>query len=139
MTASLSLYPFKFEPILKEKVWGGDKLRTLFNKNGGEKIGESWELSGIPENVSVISNGNFRGNSLSWLLEEFQEKLVGERIYSKFGNTFPLLFKFIDAQEALSVQVHPDDRLAQKRHNSFGKTEMWYIMEAEKEATLILG
>lgn len=139
MTASLSLYPFKFEPILKEKVWGGDKLRTLFNKNGGDKIGESWELSGIPDNVSVISNGSFSGNSLSWLLEEFKEKLVGERIYSKFGNTFPLLFKFIDARETLSVQVHPDDRLAKERHNSFGKTEMWYIMEAEEDAALILG
>ncbi|NLN25969.1 MAG: mannose-6-phosphate isomerase [Bacteroidetes bacterium] len=139
MTANLSLYPLKFEPILKEKVWGGDKLQTLFNKNGGDNIGESWELSGVSGDVSVISNGSFSGNSLSWLLEEFKEKLVGERIYSKFGNTFPLLFKFIDARETLSVQVHPDDRLAKERHNSFGKTEMWYIMEAEKEASLILG
>lgn len=139
MTANLSLYPLKFEPILKEKVWGGDKLRTLFNKNGGDKIGESWELSGVSGDVSVISNGDFKGKSLNWLLETYKENLVGERIFKQFGTTFPLLFKFIDARETLSVQVHPDDRLAKERHNSFGKTEMWYIMEAEKEASLILG
>lgn len=139
MTANLSLYPLKFEPILKEKVWGGDKLQTLFNKNGGDNIGESWELSGVSGDVSVISNGDFKGKSLNWLLETYKENLVGERIFKQFGTTFPLLFKFIDARETLSVQVHPDDRLAKERHNSFGKTEMWYIMEAEEDAALILG
>lgn len=139
MIAVSPLYPFKFDPILKEKVWGGNKLKELFLKNEDGKIGESWEISGVEADVSEIINGPLKGKSLNWLLGNYKEKLVGEKVYRKFGKTFPLLFKFIDAREDLSVQVHPNDILAQKRHNSFGKTEMWYIMDAEENARIILG
>ena len=139
MAANHQLYPIKFKPILKEKVWGGSKLKELFKKNEGEKIGESWEISGVDKNISQIANGALKGKTLDWLLENYKGKLVGEKIYREFGNKFPLLFKFIDAQEDLSVQVHPDDLLAKKLHNSFGKTEMWYILDVEKDGRIILG
>lgn len=133
------LYPLKFEPILKQKVWGGSKLGTSFKKLAKGNIGESWEISGVSNDVSEIANGQLKGKLLSWLLEFYKEKLVGEKVYEKYENSFPLLFKFIDAREDLSVQVHPDDALAKERHNSFGKTELWYILEVEKNARLILG
>ncbi|WGF91334.1 type I phosphomannose isomerase catalytic subunit [Aequorivita marisscotiae] len=134
-----TLYPLKFYPILKEKVWGGTKLYELFHKNSKDNVGESWEISGVENNISEIANGPFKGKTLNWLLENYKEKLVGEKVYSDFENQFPLLFKFIDASENLSVQVHPDDALAKQRHNSFGKTEMWYILNVEKGGELILG
>lgn len=133
------LYPLKFEPILKEKVWGGSKLHTSLNKKEGERIGESWELSGVPDSVSIVANGSLQGKNLNELITEYQEKLIGKQVFEQFGNQFPLLFKFIDAAEDLSVQLHPNDALAQARHNSFGKTEMWYILEAESNARLIVG
>ena len=133
------LYPLKFEPILKKKVWGGNKLNKLFKKMGKGNIGESWEISGVAEDISEIANGPLKGKTLTRLIGNYKEKLVGEKVYQNFGNTFPLLFKFIDAREDLSVQVHPDDVLAKKRHNSFGKTEMWYILDVEKGGRLILG
>ncbi len=139
MTEDNILYPFKFEPILQEKVWGGDKLNAYFNKKGKENIGESWELSGVKGFVSVVENGILKGMDLNRLIETFGARLMGEKVIEEFGNTFPLLFKFIDAREDLSVQLHPDDTLAKKRHNSFGKTEMWYILDAEKEARLLMG
>src|SRR5690606_29407214 len=103
------LYPLKFHPILKPKVGGGIKLAKLSKKNAVGNIGESWEISGVNENVSEILNGPLKEKSLNWLLENYKEKLVGEKVYKDFGNQFPLLFKFIDAREDLSVQVHPDD------------------------------
>lgn len=133
------LYPIKMEPILKEKVWGGNKLHMLFNKKASGKIGESWEISGVDNNVSIVSNGPLKGKTIHWLLENYGEKLVGEKVYRDFQNTFPLLFKFIDAREDLSVQVHPANKLALQRHNSFGKTEMWYILNVEDNGRLILG
>lgn len=133
------LYPLKFEPILKKKVWGGDKLNQLFNKKKQDRIGESWEISGVENNISKVSEGELKDKELNWILENYQEELVGKEVYQKYGNTFPLLFKFIDASEILSVQVHPDDRLAQDRHNSFGKTEMWYILDSDSDAELIVG
>jgi len=133
------LYPLKFTPILKEKVWGGNKLSTLFNKENLDSIGESWEISGVHENISVVSNGILKGTTLNQLIDTFKGKLIGEKVYQEFGNTFPLLFKFIDAKEDLSVQLHPNDTLAKERHQSFGKTEMWYILDSEEEARLILG
>jgi len=133
------LYPLKFAPIFKQKVWGGTKLHKILKKNISGNVGESWEISGIADNVSEVVNGPLKEKSLKWLLENYKEKLVGEKVYNTFGNNFPLLFKFIDAQQDLSVQVHPDDTLAKKRHNSFGKTEMWYILDVEKGARLILG
>ncbi|MAP80631.1 MAG: mannose-6-phosphate isomerase [Aequorivita sp.] len=139
MAKALSLYPLKFQPILKEKVWGGTKLTNILKKGGHGNIGESWEISGVANNISEIINGPLKGKTLNWVLENYKDKLVGEEVYNTFGNHFPLLFKFIDAREDLSVQVHPDDALAKERHNSFGKVEMWYIMDVEKDARLILG
>ena len=133
-------YPIKFEPILKEKIWGGSKLITKFNKKSTlNNIGESWEISSVEGSISVVSNGKFAGKTLQEIIETYKDKLVGKNNYANFGNNFPLLIKFIDAEQDLSVQVHPDDELAKKRHNSFGKTEMWYIMQADKGSSLILG
>ncbi len=135
------LYPLKFIPILKEKIWGGDKLKRLLDKevNTKAKIGESWEISGVEENVSIVSNGFLSGNSLNELIEIYMGDIVGDAIYEKFGEEFPVLIKFIDASDDLSIQVHPDDVIAQKRHNAYGKTEMWYILQADEGAELISG
>jgi mannose-6-phosphate isomerase len=139
MTEHIPLYPLKFEPILQEKVWGGNKLSTYFNKEGNGNIGESWELSGVRGFVSVVENGELKGKDLNQLIETYGVELMGEKVIESFGSTFPLLFKFIDAREDLSVQLHPDDALAKERHDSFGKTEMWYILDAEQDARLLLG
>ncbi|NLY23629.1 MAG: mannose-6-phosphate isomerase [Bacteroidales bacterium] len=134
------IYPLKFEPILKTMIWGGsDICRFKHIKPLQEGIGESWEISGVPDNVSVISNGRLAGKRLDELLTETKEKLVGKKIYRRFGDTFPLLIKFIDARDDLSIQVHPDDTLAKARHNSFGKTEMWYVVHAAPGAFLYSG
>lgn len=131
-------YPLRFAPILKQRVWGGIKYIPE-DKNTKGPIGESWEVSGLEENVSVVSNGPLAGTPLNTLLHEYKEDLLGKHVYEVFGNRFPLLFKFIDADQDLSVQLHPNDDLAKERHNSFGKTEMWYIIDAKKDAELILG
>jgi mannose-6-phosphate isomerase len=134
------LYPLKFRPIIKDKMWGGTKLRDLLSKKTKtDKAGESWEISCVPKDVSVVCNGFLKGNALEELIEVYMGDLVGDSVFDKFGLTFPLLIKFIDANDALSIQVHPNDKLAKKRHQSFGKTEMWYIMECEKEAEIIVG
>nr|WP_321450411.1 type I phosphomannose isomerase catalytic subunit [uncultured Carboxylicivirga sp.] len=135
------LYPIKFQPILKDKIWGGHKLELLLNKEISPlpNAGESWEISGVPGNVSVVSNGFLAGNTLSEIIEIYMGDLVGDKVFQKFGEEFPLLIKFIDANDVLSIQVHPDDALAKERHNSFGKTEMWYVMQADKGAQLISG
>ncbi len=137
----MNLYPLKFTPIVKDKIWGGTKLASVLNKPTGESIeaGESWEISGVEGNVSVVSEGEFKGKSLVELIDEFKGELIGEKVYERFGDKFPLLIKFIDANDDLSIQVHPDDDLGMKRHNSFGKTEMWYVVSADKDATLISG
>ena len=130
----------KFEPILKDKIWGGEKLASLLNKQSKRKdIGESWEISDVEGDTSIVTNGHLKGKNLKELISEFKSDLVGENIYSHFGEKFPLLIKFIDAKEALSIQLHPNDTLAKERHNSFGKTEMWYVMQADKNANLIVG
>jgi len=135
------LYPLRFKSIFKEKIWGGQNLKSDLNKKipSGKKIGESWEISGVDENISMVDNGFLADNELNELIEVYMGDLVGDRIYDQFGNEFPLLIKFIDANDVLSIQVHPDDELAQKRHNSSGKTEMWYIISAENDAELISG
>ena len=135
------LYPLKFKPILEERIWGGHQLGEKMGKKlpAGKLIGESWEISSVPGNISVISNGKLAGNTLEELIEVYMGDLVGDKIYNKFGLLFPLLIKLIDAQDALSIQVHPNDQLAKERHNSYGKTEMWYIVDAEKDAQLCLG
>ncbi|MCX6171362.1 MAG: class I mannose-6-phosphate isomerase [Flavobacterium sp.] len=136
----MKLYPLQFEPILKERIWGGTKLKTYLNKPIISNItGESWEISTVENDVSVVSNGVYKGKSLNDLINEFPEAILGTTVYAKFGKQFPLLFKYIDAREDLSIQVHPNDKLAKERHNSFGKTEMWYVMQADENARLILG
>jgi len=135
------LYPLKFETIFKEKIWGGIRLRDSLHKEVGAigKCGESWEISGVQENISVVSNGKLAGNDLEELIEVYMGDLVGDKVYEKFGIEFPLLVKFIDANEDLSIQVHPDDQTARERHNAFGKTEMWVVVEADEGAEIMSG
>ncbi len=135
------LYPLKFESVLKEKVWGGSALATRFNKKstGSNHIGESWELSAIADDLSVISNGFLAGNDIEELIEVYMGDITGDQIYEKFGNEFPLLIKFIEAQEDLSIQVHPNNELAKKRHKAYGKTEMWYILDCKKNSKIYTG
>ncbi|HEX8461487.1 MAG TPA: type I phosphomannose isomerase catalytic subunit [Segetibacter sp.] len=138
---STTLYPLKFKTIYKDKIWGGQKIRTYLHKDFGNlsNCGETWEISGVKSDVSVVDGGALEGQSLADLLEQYKDELVGKAVYERFGNIFPLLVKFIDANEDLSIQVHPDDELAKKRHNSFGKTEMWYVIEADSGSSLIAG
>ncbi len=135
-----NLYPLKFKPILKDKIWGGTKLAEQFNKpSNSNQLGESWEISTVPGDVSEVVNGKLKSQNLQDLLELYKGDLIGDKNYKRFGNNFPLLIKFIDAKQDLSIQLHPDDDLAKERHNSFGKTEMWYVMQADKGANLIVG
>ncbi|NCD70879.1 type I phosphomannose isomerase catalytic subunit [Mucilaginibacter agri] len=136
-----SLYPLKFKTIYKDKIWGGHKIETYLHKDFGDlpNCGETWEISGVKSDVSVVDGGSLDGESLADLLEQYKDELVGKKVYDHFGNIFPLLVKFIDANDDLSIQVHPNDELAKKRHNSFGKTEMWYVIEADPGSTLISG
>lgn len=137
---TINWYPLVFKPILKDRIWGGTKLSSLLHKDIiSETTGESWEISTVPGDVSVVKNGTLAGKSLNELLDLAPEALLGEKVYSKFGKTFPLLFKFLDAKEDLSIQLHPNDELARKRHNSFGKTEMWYVMQADPDSRIIVG
>ncbi|GAA0741250.1 MULTISPECIES: type I phosphomannose isomerase catalytic subunit [Flavobacteriaceae] len=134
------LYPIKFTPILKDKIWGGQKLKTLLNKTSDlPNIGESWEISDVEGDTSVVANGALKGQTLKQIQETYKEDLIGLQNYRVFGNKFPLLIKFIDAKQDLSIQLHPNDELAAKRHNSFGKTEMWYVMQADEGSNLIVG
>lgn len=127
-----TLYPLKFKPILKDKIWGGPKLRDVLGKQASDKAGESWEISGVQGDISVVENGFLAGNSLQELAEIYMGDLLGDGIYERFGVEFPILIKFIDAADVLSVQVHPDDVMARERHKTYGKTEMWYIVESDK-------
>lgn len=134
------MYPLKFEPILKQILWGGDKIVPFKHLQSDLKgVGESWEVSGVANNESVVANGPDKGLTLNQMVRKYRDELVGESNYSRFGDSFPLLIKFIDAKQDLSIQVHPDDVLAKKRHNSKGKTEMWYIIDADKGAKLRSG
>ncbi|HQE34823.1 MAG TPA: mannose-6-phosphate isomerase [Flavobacterium alvei] len=136
----MKFYPLQFEPILKERIWGGEKLKTILNKPISSKItGESWEISTVEGDVSVIANGDLAGKSLNDIIKSNPEEVLGTEVYARFGKQFPLLFKYLDAREDLSIQVHPNDELAKKRHNSFGKTEMWYVMQADTDSKLIVG
>lgn len=136
----MDLYPLKFKPILKERLWGGTKLKDLLNKPIESDItGESWELSGVSGDISEVSNGTLQGTSLQQLITLHNKSLLGKSVVERFGNEFPILIKFIDAKQDLSIQLHPNDALAKRRHNSFGKTEMWYIMDANPGAQLIVG
>ena len=134
------IYPLQFEPILKERIWGGEKLNSVLNKPITSKsTGESWEISTVEGDVSVISNGTLKGISLNEIIGNFPKEVLGTAVFEKFGKQFPLLFKYLDAKTDLSIQVHPNDELAKERHNSFGKTEMWYIMQADEGSRIIVG
>jgi len=137
----MSLYPLKFKTIYKETIWGGNKLQKQLNKDvpATAKVGETWEISCVEGDISIVSNGTLEGNSLQDLIEIYMGDLVGDKVYDKYGLEFPVLIKFIDANDDLSIQVHPDDAIAKERHNAFGKTEMWYVLEGEKDSKLITG
>ena len=134
------MYPLKFTPILKERLWGGQSLKRLGKRvPDGALIGESWELSSVEGNVSRVRNGYLKGNNINELIEVYMGDLVGDAVYDKFGDEFPLLIKFLDAQKRLSVQVHPDDKVAMQRHYAYGKNELWYIIEASDDAYIYWG
>ncbi|MCL2245537.1 MAG: class I mannose-6-phosphate isomerase [Lentimicrobiaceae bacterium] len=135
------LYPLKFEPILKERLWGGSALAEKYHKTDdvNTKFGESWEISDLDEDISVVTNGFLAENDLRELIETYMGELVGDSVFDTNGLGFPLLLKFIDAQDDLSVQVHPDDQLAQQRYEQNGKTEMWYVVDAAENAGIYVG
>lgn len=135
------LYPLKFKKVFIEKVWGGREFEEKLNMTLPEnkKIGESWEISAHPNGMSIVENGFLAGKTLQEVYDKYKEKLVGEKVYNEYGNTFPLLIKYLDVNDRLSIQVHPDDETAMKNHNELGKSESWYIMEASNDATLIMG
>ena len=130
----------KFEPLLKQTIWGGDKIIPF--KHLAEKldqVGESWEISGVKDNETIVSNGEYKGQKLNEVLAQLKDKLVGKDNYQRYGDQFPLLIKFIDARQQLSIQVHPTDELAQRRGFPRGKTEMWYVMKSDPQASLRSG
>ena len=134
------MQPIKFNPLLVQTLWGGEKIIPFKHLHSDlTQVGESWEISGVKGNETVVSEGEFKGKKLNELVDELKGKLVGEANYKRFGNDFPLLIKFIDARQELSIQVHPTDELAQKRGKLRGKTEMWYIMESDENAKLRAG
>ncbi|MBU2951451.1 mannose-6-phosphate isomerase [Tamlana agarivorans] len=136
----MALYPLKFSPLFKYRIWGGEKLKTKLNKNYSEEnIGESWEISDVSGDETKVTSGDLQGKTLKDLISEYKGAFVGEKVYKEFGNDFPLLIKFIDAKTPLSIQVHPSNEIAKERHNSFGKNEMWYVMQADDDAELIVG
>lgn len=132
---------FKFEPILKTVLWGGEKIAALkgVQPNGKRHVGESWEVSGLQGKESIVAGGPDKGLNLRELIDKYRDRLVGKRVYDTHGNEFPLLVKFIDAKQDLSVQVHPGDDLARRRHGCNGKNEFWYIIQADKGASLLAG
>ena len=136
-----TLYPLKFQPVFKDKIWGGRKIKDILNMDFGKlsNCGEAWVVSGVEGNPTLVKNGFLAGNELNELVSVYMGDLVGDDVYDKFGDEFPLLIKYIDANDWLSIQVHPDDELAARRKIGRGKTEMWYILEAEKKSELISG
>lgn len=132
-------YGIKFKPILKDKIWGGSKLKDFLGKSASAQAGESWEISTVKGDVSEVNNGVYKGLKFVELLEVFQNEILGKYVVDKFGGNFPLLIKYIDASKNLSVQVHPGDEMAREKHNSYGKTEMWYIMQADPGSMINVG
>jgi mannose-6-phosphate isomerase len=135
------LYPLKFKPLFKDKIWGGQKINKMLGYDFSPlpNCGEAWVLSGVAEGQTVVANGFLEGNDLNEVLEIYMDELVGEKVYDHYKNEFPILVKVIDANDWLSIQVHPDDELAAKRNIGRGKTEMWYILDADQNAELITG
>ncbi|MGL4993625.1 MAG: type I phosphomannose isomerase catalytic subunit [Bacteroidales bacterium] len=135
-----SIYPYIFSPIIKSPIWGGSRISKFKNKNSKtEIIGESWEISNIPGSESIVINGDSKGASLDQLIMQHGASLLGKKVSEKYNNQFPLLIKLIDTSQDLSIQVHPNDLLAQSRHNCSGKSEMWYIIEADKGSSIYSG
>ncbi|MBP7101802.1 MAG: class I mannose-6-phosphate isomerase [Bacteroidales bacterium] len=135
------LYPLKFNTIYKEKIWGGNKVKTILNKDYSPlaNCGETWEISGLKGFSNQVKNGFLKGNTLEELVSVYMGDLVGEKVFQIYGETFPLLIKFIDANDDLSVQVHPNNTLAEKFQNDYGKTEMWYVLQADANAKINIG
>lgn len=135
------LYPLKFKKVFIEKVWGGREFEIKLDMKLPEnrKIGESWEISAHPNGMSIVENGELAGKTLQEVYDEYKEKLVGNKVYNEYKDRFPLLIKYLDVNDRLSIQVHPDDETALKNHNELGKSESWYIMEASPDAVLIMG
>ena len=134
------LYPIKFKPIYKPKVWGGEKIKNLKSvKKTPDNCGESWEISALQGDLSVVANGFLKDNTIEEIIEVYMGEIVGDEVFENFGYEFPLLIKIIEAKENLSIQVHPNDELAAERHNARGKSEVWYVLESEKGAKLISG
>ena len=135
------LYPFKFKPQLFHKLWGGQTIKQWYDHVPAdyENVGESWVISDIERFPTEVANGPHAGDELQDLLEVYMDELVGESVYENFGNQFPLLMKFIDAEDDLSIQVHPDDEYALEHEDSLGKTEMWYILPGGPDAAIYLG
>jgi len=135
------LYPLKFKPGFRDKIWGGTKIKSVLNMDFGTmpNCGEAWVLSGVKDNETVVANGFLAGNELNELVEIYMDDLVGEKVYDKSPHEFPILVKFIDASDWLSIQVHPNDELAKRRGLGNGKTEMWYIISADEKSELISG
>lgn len=140
MSNKFQAYPLKFHPIPQKRIWGGNRLVSYLNKPfNNDLIGESWEISTIENNVSIIANGVYQSNNFLDLIKQFPQEILGKEVYEKYGSNFPLLIKFIDANNDLSIQLHPNDDLAMQRHKSLGKEEMWYIMEAQPQSRLMFG
>ena len=135
------LYPMKFKKVFIEKVWGGREFETKLNMTLPENknIGESWEVSAHPNGMSIVENGSLAGKTLQEVYDEYKGELVGEKVYNEYGQRFPLLIKYLDVNDRLSIQVHPDDEVAGRKHNELGKSESWFIMEASNDAVLIMG
>ena len=134
------MQPIKFQPLLKQTLWGGDKIVTFKHLDSQlENVGESWEISGVKDNETIVKEGPLKGKSLNEVVAELKDRLVGKENYQRFGDEFPLLIKFIDARQDLSIQVHPNDEIAHKQGKPHGKTEMWYLMESEPGAKLYCG
>lgn len=132
--------PLKFSPLLKSTLWGGDKIIPFKHLDCNQKdVGESWEISGVKDNESIVSAGEYQGVKLNDVVAQLKDKLLGKENYARFGNVFPLLIKFIDARQQLSIQVHPSDEIAKRQGKERGKTEMWYIMDGEPDAKLRSG
>ncbi|MGW8122757.1 type I phosphomannose isomerase catalytic subunit [Roseivirga echinicomitans] len=141
MTERKYLHPLKFNTIFKEKIWGGTKINDVLGKDFSplKNCGETWEISGIEGDLSVVSEGPLQGMTIPEITAMFKEDFLGKKVYEKFGDDFPLLIKFIDAAQDLSIQVHPNNAMAKESHNSLGKTEMWYVLQADEDAKLISG